>query len=59
LSSRSTSIAKRTWFKSFNARHQSTLIAFKGARETSRLVGETGAAPIEDLLKSYRRACCR
>jgi thiol-disulfide isomerase/thioredoxin len=38
--------------KSFNAHHQSTLIAFKGARETSRLVGETGAAPIEDLLKS-------
>ena len=38
--------------KSFNARQQSTLIAFKGAQETRRLVGETGAAPIEDLLKS-------
>jgi thioredoxin-like negative regulator of GroEL len=38
--------------ESFNARHQSTLIAFKGSQETSRVVGETGAVPIEDLLKS-------
>jgi thiol-disulfide isomerase/thioredoxin len=38
--------------KSFNAWRQSTLIAFKGPQETSRLVAETGAAPIEDLLKS-------
>ena len=38
--------------KSFNARQQSTLIAFKGTQETRRLVGETGSAPIEDLLKS-------
>jgi thioredoxin 1 len=38
--------------KSFNARQQSTLIAFKGAQETRRLVGETGSTPIEDLLNS-------
>ncbi|MBX9587690.1 MAG: thioredoxin family protein [Hyphomonadaceae bacterium] len=38
--------------KTFNARQQSTLIAFKGAQETRRLVGETAAEPIEGLLKS-------
>lgn len=38
--------------KSFNARQQSTLIAFNGAQETRRLVGETGASSIEGLLKS-------
>jgi thiol-disulfide isomerase/thioredoxin len=38
--------------KYFNARQQSTLIAFKGDKETTRLVGETGAAPIQDLLNS-------
>ena len=38
--------------RSFGARQQSTLIAFKGTQETRRLVGETGAAPIEELLKS-------
>jgi thioredoxin 1 len=38
--------------KTFNARQQSTLIAYKGAQETKRLVGETGAEPIEGLLKS-------
>jgi thioredoxin 1 len=38
--------------KAFNARQQSTLIAFKGAQETKRLVGETGAASIEGLLKT-------
>jgi len=38
--------------KSFDARQQSTLIAFKGAHEASRLVGETGAMPIENLLTS-------
>jgi len=38
--------------KSFDARQQSTLIAFKGAHETRRLVGETAVAPIEELLKT-------
>jgi thiol-disulfide isomerase/thioredoxin len=38
--------------KAFNARQQSTLIAFKGAQETKRLVGETATASIEGLLKS-------
>jgi len=38
--------------KGFNARSQSTLIAFKGASETGRLVGETKAAAIETLLSS-------
>jgi thioredoxin-like negative regulator of GroEL len=44
--------AQKEVVKSFNAQHQSTLIAFKGAHETRRLVGETGAAPIEELLKT-------
>lgn len=38
--------------KAFNARQQSTLIAFKGGRETKRLVGETAAESIESLLKT-------
>jgi thioredoxin 1 len=38
--------------KAFGARAQSTLIAFRGAQETRRVVGETGAGPIEDLLKT-------
>ena len=38
--------------KSFGARSQSTLIAFKGANETGRSVGDTSAASIEELLKS-------
>ena len=38
--------------KSFNARQQSTLIAFKGGRETRRAVGETSTESIEGLLKS-------
>lgn len=38
--------------RSFNAQRQSTLIAFKGPQETRRLVAETAAEPIEDLLKS-------
>lgn len=38
--------------KAFNARQQSTLIAFKGAQETKRLVGETGTDSIEGLLKT-------
>jgi thioredoxin 1 len=38
--------------RSFNALSQSTLIAFRGAQETRRLVGETRTAAIEDLLNS-------
>jgi thioredoxin 1 len=38
--------------KSFGARSQSTLIAYKGASETKRSVGDTNAASIEELLKS-------
>ena len=38
--------------KSFKANSQSTLIAFKGATETGRLVGATKADAIEGLLKS-------
>jgi thiol-disulfide isomerase/thioredoxin len=40
---------KDVW-KSFKATSQSTLIAFNGATETARLVGQTGAAAIEGLL---------
>lgn len=36
----------------FGVRMQSTLIAFKGDRETARSTGETGAAPIAKLLDS-------
>jgi thioredoxin 1 len=38
--------------KAFNARQQSTLIAFRGVRETKRLVGETAPQTIENLLKT-------
>lgn len=38
--------------KTFGARSQSTLIAFKGTKETGRSVGATQPAAIEDLLKS-------
>ncbi|NJO23580.1 MAG: thioredoxin family protein [Sphingomonadales bacterium] len=38
--------------KAFNARQQSTLIAFKGAREIKRVVGETATESIEGLLKT-------
>lgn len=38
--------------KAFNANSQSTLIAFKGATETGRLVGATKAEAIEGLIKS-------
>lgn len=38
--------------KSFKANSQSTLIAFKGAEETGRLVGATKADAIETLIKS-------
>lgn len=36
----------------FGADMQSTLIAFKGARETGRSVGETDAKGIEQLIRS-------
>ena len=38
--------------KAFKANSQSTLIAFKGATETGRLVGATKADAIEGLLQS-------
>ena len=38
--------------KGFKANSQSTLIAFKGATETGRLVGATKADAIEGLLKT-------
>ena len=38
--------------KAFNARQQSTLIAFRGSAETKRSVGETAVEAIESLLKS-------
>lgn len=38
--------------KGFNARQQSTLIAFKGATETGRSVGDTRANSIESLIKT-------
>lgn len=38
--------------KTFNARQQSTLIAFRGGEETKRLVGETATESIEGLLNS-------
>ena len=36
--------------KAFKATSQSTLIAFNGATETGRIVGQTGSKVIEDLL---------
>ena len=39
-------------WKAFKANSQSTLIAFKGATETGRLVGATKADAIEGLLQS-------
>lgn len=39
-------------WKGFKANSQSTLIAFKGATETGRLVGATKADAIESLLKT-------
>jgi len=44
--------AQKEVVKSFNAHQQSTLIAFKGAHETHRLIGETGVASIEELLNT-------
>jgi len=38
--------------KSFNVRQQSTLIAFKGAMETARSVGDTKAPSIEALINT-------
>jgi thioredoxin 1 len=36
----------------FNVRAQSTLVVLHGQKESARLVGETGSAPIRDALKS-------
>ena len=36
----------------FNVRAQSTLVVLHGAKESARLVGETGAAPIRAALQS-------
>jgi thioredoxin 1 len=38
--------------RAFGARMQSTLIAFRGAKEIGRSVGDTNAASIESLLRS-------
>jgi thiol-disulfide isomerase/thioredoxin len=38
----------------FDARSQSTLIAFKGGKETGRSVGDTSAAAIESLLGTLK-----
>jgi thiol-disulfide isomerase/thioredoxin len=38
-------------WKSFNARSQSTIIAFAGPKEIGRLFGETKAAPVEKLFQ--------
>ena len=40
---------EKEW-QGLGVRTQSTLIAFSGATETGRLVGQTAAAPIEDLV---------
>lgn len=39
-------------WKSVNARAQSTIVAYAGAKETGRLVGVTKAKPIEILIQS-------
>lgn len=36
----------------FNVRAQSTLVVLHGQKESARLVGETGSAPIREALKS-------
>lgn len=38
--------------KRFNATRQSTLIVFKGTKETGRSIGDTNAANIEKLLRT-------
>lgn len=38
--------------RSFNARSQSTIIAYKGSQETARVVGATDPAVIEDTISS-------
>jgi thioredoxin 1 len=44
--------AQKGVVRAFAAQSQSTLIAFKGKRETGRSVGETQAASIETLVRS-------
>lgn len=41
----------RAALKRFNVRMQSTLVAFKGAAEVGRSVGDTNPAGIENLIK--------
>jgi thioredoxin 1 len=43
---------QKTVVRDFHATMQSTLIAFKGTRETGRSVGDTNAQSIELLLRS-------
>ena len=42
--------AQKDIVRAFGAQQQSTLIVFKGAKETGRSVGETSLAPIAALL---------
>jgi thiol-disulfide isomerase/thioredoxin len=42
----------RDSWKALNARSQSTLIAYKGAKETGRSAGDTNSESIEALFKS-------
>ena len=44
--------AQKNAVRAFGAQSQSTLIAFKGTRETGRSVGETRSASIEALARS-------
>lgn len=43
---------QRPAWRQLNVRRQATLIAFRGARETGRLVAATDAAAIEGLMRS-------
>jgi thioredoxin 1 len=44
--------AQKAAVRSFRAQMQSTLIAFKGTKETARSVGDTDEESIERLLRS-------
>ncbi len=43
--------AQKPVVKAFGARHQSTLIVFKGGKEVARVTGETDSARIAELLR--------
>ena len=43
--------AQKDVLKQFNARQQSTMIVFKGAKETGRMVGASDPLTIEELLE--------